>query len=269
MSTIVKEQNGAIQKEADAKQTLQMLRTALPSLAKVDDETLITAIAYAKHLGLDPLKKEVHFVPYYDKDQKKTVIQPIVSYTEYIKRAERSGKLKGWACKVVKQGDEYVAVVEIKRADWDIPFIWEVPMAEVRRDTPVWKQSPLFMLRKSAIAQAFRMCFPEETAHLPYEEAENWISAQEAENWIPPQDEQPEIEPEKGSDTESEYITEAQRKRFFAIVKKELGFRPDAIKEILKDRWGIESTAEIPRDKYEEIIEYFKELSKPIEISGK
>jgi len=256
---IVKEQNGtAIQTETDVKQTLQMLRTALPTLAKVDDHTLITAVAYAKHLGLDPLKKEIHFVPYYDKDQKKMIIQPIVSYTEYIKRAERSGKLKGWACKVVKQGDEYVAVVEIKRADWEIPFIWEVPMAEVRRDTPVWKQSPLFMLRKSAIAQAFRMCFPEETAHLPYEEAENWIS---------PQDEQPpEVEPENAPAAESEYITEAQRKRFWAIVRKELGFKTEAVKDILKDRWGIESTEQIPKDKYDEVIELFRELAEPIQI---
>ncbi len=258
MSAIVKEQqtNGGIVREEDTKRVLAMLRTALPTLAKVDDQTLITAVAYAKHLGLDPLKKEVHFVPYYDKDQKKTVIQPIVSYTEYIKRAEKSGKLKGWTCKVQKHGNEYTAIVEIKRADWDMPFVWEVPMTEVRRDTPVWKQSPLFMLRKSAIAQAFRMCFPEETAYLPYEEAENWIT--------PTAEDQP---PEPASDTseQDEYITEAQRRRFFAIVKKELGYKEDFIKEQLKEHWGIESTAEITKDKYEEIIEHFKFLSTPIE----
>ncbi len=260
MSNLVKENNGtAIQRQEDVKTTLQMLRTALPTLAKVDDQTLITAVAYAKHLGLDPLKKEVHFVPYYDKEQKKTVIQPIVSYTEYIKRAERSGKLKGWMCKVQKQGDDYVAIVEIKRADWEIPFVWEVPMAEVRRDTPVWKQSPLFMLRKSAIAQAFRMCFPEETAHLPYEESENWIAPQE--------EQPPEVDPDNAPAASSEYITEAQRKRFFAIVKKELGYREDFIKEILKERFGIESTAEIPKDKYDEIINYFRMLSTPIETT--
>ena len=220
-----------------------MLRTALPTLAKVDDQTLMTALAYAKHIGLDPLKKEVHFVPYYDKEQKKTILQPVVAYTEYIKRAERSGKLRGWTCRVQKQGEEHVAIVEIKRSDWEIPFVWEVPMSEVERDTPLWKSQPLFMLRKTAIAQAFRMCFPEETAHLPYEEAESWV--------VP------------------EHITEAQRRRFFAIVKKELGYREDVIKTILKERWGIENTAEIPTDKYEEIIEYFKQLSAPIKEGEK
>lgn len=234
-------------------QIMKMLRTVLPSLKDVDDETLMTAIAYAKHLGLDPLKKEVHLIPYKSKDG--VTIQPVVSYTEYIKRAERSGKLKGWTCRVQKQGNEYVAIVEIKRSDWDIPFVWEVPMAEARRDTPLWKQQPLFMLRKTAIAQAFRMCFPEETAHLPYEESEFW------EEPIP-------VEPVKTNDTEqtqSEYISDAQRKRFWAIVKKELGYNEEFVKEVLKERYGIESTAQIRKDQYEEIIEYFRQLSKPVE----
>ena len=263
MSAIVKEQQnngGGLVKEADIKQVLQMLRTALPTLAKVDDQTLMTAVAYAKHVGLDPLKKEVHFVPYYDKEQKKTILQPVVAYTEYIKRAERSGKLRGWTCRVQKQGEEHVAIVEIKRSDWEIPFVWEVPMSEVRRDTPLWKSQPLFMLRKTAIAQAFRMCFPEETAHLPYEEAENWVA--------PTQEEGSSALPPTQGGHQGDYITENQRKRFFAIVKRELGYRDDFIKDVLKDRWGIESTAEIPKDKYEEIIEYFKSLSEPIEAKA-
>lgn len=70
-------------REQDMKKVLKMLRIALPSLAKVDDEILITSIAYARHLGLDPLKREVHFIPYFDKDLKKMVIQPVVAYTEY------------------------------------------------------------------------------------------------------------------------------------------------------------------------------------------
>ena len=200
----------------DFEQIMKMLRTVLPSLKDVDDETLMTAIAYAKHLGLDPLKKEVHLIPYKSKDG--VTIQPVVSYTEYIKRAERSGKLKGWTCRVQKQGNEYVAIVEIKRSDWEIPFVWEVPMAEARRDTPLWQQQPLFMLRKTAIAQAFRMCFPEEAAHLPYEESEFW------EEPIP-------VEPVKTAEQpQSEYISEAQ----------------------------------IRKDQYEEIIEYFRSLSKPV-----
>ena len=243
MSQIVEDKKELIRAQ-EFEKVAQMLRTVIPSLKDVDDQTLITAIAYAKHLGLDPLKKEVHLIPYKNKDGSIT-IQPIVSYTEYIKRAERSGKLKGWKCKVQKQGNEYVAVVEIKRSDWEIPFVWEVPLSEVKRDTPLWKQQPLFMLRKTAIAQAFRMCFPEETAHLPYEEAEYWEEVQTQE--------------------EDEYITQEQRKRFWAIVKGELGYTPEFVKEILKERYGIESTKHIKKSQYDEIIEYFRKLSEPVE----
>lgn len=234
----VRKENSSLVREQDMKQVLEMLRIALPSLSKVDDKVLITAIAYAKHLGLDPLKKEVHFVPFYDKEQGKTIVQPVVAYTEYIKRAERSGKLKGWTCKVVKQGDEYVAIVEIKRADWEIPFVWEVPLSEVKRETPLWKSQPLFMLRKTAIAQAFRMCFPEETAHLPYEEAESWIET--------------EVE-------EEEPITEKQRKYLWAKAK-EVGLTKEEVKEII-GKMGYESTKDIPQSKFDEVLYALEEFA--------
>ncbi len=247
--------------EKDQKKIMAMLRTALPSLAKVDDHTLVTAIAYAKHIGLDPLKKEVHLIPYYDKEQGKYVVQPVVAYTEYLKRAERSGKLKGWACIIKDEDTENPkAVVEIKRADWEIPFVWEVSKKEVAKDTPLWKSQPLFMLKKVAIAQAFRMCFPEETAHLPYEEAENWIP----ENNIPDQKtEEKKIDTQP--ETEDEYLSDEDRRKFFAVLKK-LGYTKDTIKEILQANFGIESTKQIKKSQLNEIIEFFKQLSEPINL---
>ena len=240
----------------DQKKVLEILRSVIPSLSKVDDQTLVTAVAWARHLGLDPLKKEVHFIPYKDKDTGKVTVQPIVAYTEYLKRAERSGKLKGWSCQVRKEGEEWIAVVRIRRADWSEEFTWEVPMSEVRRDTPLWKERPFFMLKKVAIAQAFRLAFPEETAHLPYEEAENWITEPEPEQ-------EPQEEPEQPKPVK--YISDAQRRRFWFIVKKKLGYNEEFVKEILKEKWGIESTAEIPADQYDEIIAHFEELSEPVE----
>ncbi len=238
--------NREIVRAEDQKRVLEILRSVIPSLSKVDDQTLITAVAWAKHLGLDPLKREVHFIPYKDKDTGKITVQPIVAYTEYLKRAERSGKLKGWSCQVRREGDEWVAVVKIRRVDWEEEFTWEVPMSEVKRDTALWKERPIFMLKKTAIAQAFRLAFPEETAHLPYEEAESWV-------------EELEEEPEE-TETEEEKITEAQRKRFFAILRKELGFKDEEIKEILSKEFGIESTADIPKSRYDEIINHFRKL---------
>ena len=268
MSAIVKENNGAIVREEDAKQVLAILRTTMPSLSKVDDQTAILAIAYAKHLGLDPLKKEIHLIPYWDKEQGRHVIQPIVAYTEYLKRAEASGKLDGWEIEfgVDKDLGRY-ATVTIYRKDRSHPVRWTVYEKEVKKDTRTWKEQPLFMLRKVAISQAFRMAFPAETAHLPYEDAEQWdpevLKAMEVENTAQPAEQSSDLPATQGGN-QGDYITENQRKRFFAIVKRELGYKDSAIKEILQDRFGIESTAEIPKDKYEEIIEYFRELSTPI-----
>ena len=273
MSTLIKEKNnGSIVREEDAKRVLAILRTTMPSLSKVDDQTAILAIAYAKHLGLDPLKKEIHLIPYWDKEQNRYVIQPIVAYTEYLKRAEASGKLDGWEIDfgVDKELGKY-ATVTIYRKDRSHPVKWTVYEKEVKKDTRTWKEQPLFMLRKVAISQAFRMAFPAETAHLPYEEAEQWdpevLKAMEMEN-VHQQTEQTSASPPTQGGHQGDYITENQRKRFFAIVKRELGYKENFIKDILREKWGIESTAEIPKDKYEEIIEYFRMLSTPVEAEA-
>lgn len=47
-------------------------------------------------------------------------------------------------------------------------------------------------------------------------------------------------------------ISEAQRKRFYAICKQ-AGLRDEWVKEQLKARWGYDSSTQITRDKYEEI----------------
>ena len=36
------------------------------------------------------------------------------------------------------------------------------------RNTQIWKEKPITMIKKVAIAQGFRLCFPEELGGLPY-----------------------------------------------------------------------------------------------------
>ena len=160
-----------IVKVEETKNIISQVRVLFPHLKSVKDEEIAKAIALAKTLELNPLKKEVHFVPYSGS------VQLIVSYTEYIKRAERSKKLNGWKVSFGKDDIGEYADVVIYRKDWDYAFEWRVYLKEAQQNTPIWKKMPLFMLRKTAIAQAFRLAFPEETAELPYEEAE--ISYQE------------------------------------------------------------------------------------------
>ena len=254
MKYITKPQQNQIQSLSNYQQTLQMLRLMFPTLMKVDDDVLITAIAHAKYLGLDPLKREVHFVPYYNKDTGKTVVQLVVAYTEYIKRAERSGKLKGWSCKVEKREDDYYAVVVIKRADWNMDFVWEVPLKEAIKDTPSWKAQPLFMLRKTAISQAFRMCFPEETSYLPYTVEETELSPEltaPVQELSPIQEPVPEL---PGEPHPAVKLISDKQRRYLFVKARELGLTDDEVKEVITQKFGYESTKDIPANIFDHVL---------------
>jgi phage recombination protein Bet len=122
------------------------------------DLCIRTSLAF----NLNPLKREVHFIPYNGD------IRIVVGYEVYLKRAEKSGKLDGWKVDIEGAGSNMKAVVTIHRKDWQKPFTHEVFLLEARQGTPLWMKMPRFMLKKVAIAQAFRLAFPEELGGLPY-----------------------------------------------------------------------------------------------------
>lgn len=138
-------------------------------------------IEVAKAYQLNPFKREIYCVPHGTGENRTLSI--ITGYEVYLKRAERIGKLNGWrAWTEIRQKSsgkpELVGIVEIHRTDWDKPFIHEVYFDEVKqlkRDgslTHFWAKQPRFMLKKIAISQGFRMCFPDEFAGMPYTEDE-------------------------------------------------------------------------------------------------
>lgn len=120
------------------------------------------ALGVVKSLGLNPFLREVHFIKYSQTDK----LAIVVGYEVYIRRAERSGKLNGWKVGIDK--DKGVAWVEIRRKDWAEPFYWEVALSEFDKKQSTWKQIPSFMAKKVAIAQGFRLCFPEDLGSMPY-----------------------------------------------------------------------------------------------------
>lgn len=238
-----------IQKAEEFKTKLEQIRLLFPHLNKVKDEEILKAVAVAKHLGLDPVKKEVHFVPYSGS------VQMIVSYTEYIKRAERSGKLNGWKVDFGKDELGEYAQIEIHRKDWDTPFIWKVYMEEAKLDSPTWKKMPRFMLRKVAIAQGFRLAFPEETAELPYEEAEmpaNGFHSQ-------PQSEpiEPEIE-----ETPIEFATDRQIKALHTIAKK----KNIDLKQLIEERYGLTTTKDLTKEQASQLIDELQNTPEPAAV---
>jgi hypothetical protein len=215
---------------------VQMVKVLYPQLKNVSDVEVLKAISVAKKIGLDPLKKEVHFIPFGNQ------VQVVVNYLEYVKRAKE--KLDGYATTIGKDDIGMYAECTIYRKDWSHPFIWRVYLKEAQKDTKAWKEMPLFMLRKVAIAQAFRLCFPEEIQELPYTEEEIIEENIEITN------------------NEEKVISEKQRKRLFAIAR-ENGISNEEVKRIISEL-GYESTKDIKVKDYDKIIELLQ-LFKPSE----
>lgn len=124
--------------------------------------------------NLNPFKREIYMSAYGTGAYRKTAI--ITGYEVYIKRAEISGRLNGWSVEVKgKVSDSSLrAIITIHRKDFDHPFSHEVYYAEYVQRTKAgeinkfWKEKPVTMTKKVAIAQGFRMCFNEILGGLPY-----------------------------------------------------------------------------------------------------
>lgn len=119
--------------------------------------------------NLNPFKREAHLVKYGDMPA-----SIVTGYEVYLKRAENSPHWGGYKVYTDGDGDDMKAIVEIYRKDWDKPFYHEVDYVEYvgkKKDgtpTRFWKEKPKTMLKKVAISQAFRLCFPDVLAGLPY-----------------------------------------------------------------------------------------------------
>lgn len=151
---------------------------------------------------LNPLKREIYAVQYGNK------CNIIVGYEVYIKRAERTGLLDGWECRVEGTGEDMFAVLTIYRKDWKHPFTHYVAFREaVQRKldgtvNSMWMKMPSFMLRKVAIAQGFRLCFPDELGGMPYTSDE----LPSEDDYDPIQREEPKLAPIHKVETNTEDV---------------------------------------------------------------
>ena len=131
-------------------------------------------INMAKDYGLNPFKREIYCTVYGEGQWRKCSI--VTGYEVYLKRAERIGKLNGWNCQVsgsLKDGT-LAATVTIYRKDWQYPFTHTAYYIECvnknknGQPNAIWAKMPIFMTKKVAIAQAFRLCFSDEFGGMPY-----------------------------------------------------------------------------------------------------
>ena len=155
--------------EVTEKQIMEYLdATGMTKTLKEKDKKMFIQIAQA--FGLNPFKREIYCIPYGEK------VSILTGYEVYLKRAARLGKLDGWKCEAfgtVEDGSLY-AKVTIYRKDWSKPFEHTAYYVEAvnknsnGKPISVWAKMPIFMTKKVAIAQAFRLCFPDEFGGMPY-----------------------------------------------------------------------------------------------------
>lgn len=130
-------------------------------------------IEISQAFGLNPFKREIYASKF---GQSFSII---VGFETYVKRAERSGRLSGWhvttsGSNVDPKTSDIKATITIHRKDWEHPFVHEVYFREYvqcNREGQVnkfWREKPLTMIKKVAIAQGFRLCFSDELGGMPF-----------------------------------------------------------------------------------------------------
>ena len=121
----------------------------------------------AKGFNLNPLKREVYAIAYQNRDGGYDM-SIITGYEVYLKRAERSGKLFGWKVWAEGKGNDLKACINIWRKDFREPVYHEVYLREYNTGKSLWVKKPITMIKKVAIAQGFRLAFPDELGGVPY-----------------------------------------------------------------------------------------------------
>ena len=142
--------------------SLNSYLTSMGLAAKLNEKEKNQFLEISKAYNLNPFKREIYCVKYGD------TLSIIVGYESYIKRAERSGLLDGWSIKTEGVGNDLKAIVTINRKDWRLPFVHETYFREYVQNNRFWKEKPITMIKKVAIAQAFRMAFSSEIGGMPY-----------------------------------------------------------------------------------------------------
>lgn len=248
---------------------------------KATDQEAYTFMQLCNIQGLNPFLKEAYLVKY--GDEAATIITGKDTFT---KRADRLPQYDGFKAGIIvtdnsnqatyREGSFSVAGekllggwAEVFRKDRAQSFRNEVSLAEYERrkkDGSLmsnWRTMPATMIRKVALVQSLREAFPDEFGGM-YSPEEMPVDASALpvyEAGRPPVIVNPEAgngnarqavsAPQKKGEGDPNKISEAQKKRFYAIAKG-TGYSDDEIKAHLATL-GIEHTADILKSQYEEL----------------
>lgn len=236
---------------------------------KASDQELMMGLQIAKTFNLNPLKREVYFVKYNEKDP----MQVLTGYEVYLKRAERSGNYNG--LEITSQGSikngDLKAVVKVFRKDWTNPLTHEAFYTEYVQNKAVykdnvkigeepnkfWATKPITMIKKVAVSQAFRMAFPDEFDGMPYTSDE----VIDQEKVIDVKSDSVSAMPVEQKSTayldpNEEKITSAQGEALLVILKNK-GYTKDDLKQMIGDTWGLNGLMEVCNKHLPKIKEHF------------
>ena len=123
-----------------------------------------------KEFGLNPLKKQIYAV------KMGGTMTPIISYYEFIKRADATGLIDYFYVDVELNENNYPvkATFHGKRKDQSHEMRSVFVHKEWSTGKSTWVSKPTFMLEKVAIANGIRRLFPNELADMPYIQEEYW-----------------------------------------------------------------------------------------------
>ena len=208
---------------------------------KVTDKEFKLFMELCKAQGLNPFLKEAYLIKFGND------ASIITGKDVFLKRARANPDFRGFKAGIIVQNDQgfekregtfYLkgqenlvggwASIYIK--DWEVPFDHSVSLAEFNKGTSTWKTMPAVMIRKVALVQALREAFPDELQQL--------YSAEEMEGEV--------ILQEDPQGPGNDVISDAQRRRLFAIANSEEGLVRAAM-----DEFGYEHTADIQKSDYD------------------
>lgn len=227
---------------------------------KATDQELLMGLQIAKTFNLNPLKREIYFVKYSDKDK----MQVLTGYEVYIKRAERSGKYNGLEITSegsVKNGD-LKAIVKVYRKDWTHPLTHEAYYSEYVQMKGVyqngvktgeepnvfWAKKPITMIKKVTVSQAFRLAFPDEFDGMPYTSDET-IDQEKVIDVHLSEDNVPEVpqnanKPCPSDLPENEPITSEQGEALLTLLKKN-GYTREDLKSFIEFEFELKTLKSI------------------------
>lgn len=169
--------------KSDVKKALDrnFLKILVDQNPSMDKKYFLDFIHKSQLTGADPRLNQIYLIPHktknYDTQEFEVKGTVMFNYMFYMQLAQQTGLLEDWGCDVLEDAyldiitgrkkPSWKAIAWVKRKGREKVYyecdFWEVAKLEFKTGLPSsnWKTMPKFMIRKCAIAGAFRWAFPE------------------------------------------------------------------------------------------------------------